>query len=242
MAEQVREPEQAIYELLARSGGVEESEGFVRVTTEEEFKAFLHFLESTTPNNQLVVAGYTHPPTEADGKEITLSKAGGKPSFESRSLEESWVYVEPSNEAKAWVRSQDYVNTVPGFFDKWPSFGVVDKMTSVAQVSGAYFLFGYTIATKSVIESLTRLAETNPGLVFGTCAASSYAMYLFPQLFFKAASYIALGTLAAGSVAAAPILVVGTSGIFIAATTYHSFQAFRRLGSLAIKGGTKMLK
>lgn len=94
MAEQPRErewdeskhpaPEDAIRDLLSRSGGILESEpqGFVQLSSEEvfvlgsskfltskEFKAFLSFLESSgSIGKELVCCGHTDVPTEIGGK------------------------------------------------------------------------------------------------------------------------------------------------------------------------------
>jgi len=70
------------------------------------------------------------------------------------------------------------------------------------------------------------------GASFG--AATAFFATMSPGLVIQAAKYIIIGALLSGTAVATPILVIGSSGIFVAATVYHSFELGKRSGKKAL--------
>lgn len=61
--------------------------------------------------------------------EITISKGTFNPEPTARDLEESWVLVHDTAEARAFQAAHRELQRRPSIFNDWPSFGVYDKMS-----------------------------------------------------------------------------------------------------------------
>jgi len=68
-----------------------------------------------------------------------------------------------------------------------------------------------------------------PYVAGGAALATALGAYLTPQVLLSAVGYIAIGGVVGGVGMAAPVLVVGSAGVFVAAGAYHSFIAAKRL-------------
>eukprot|EP01128_Nolandella_sp_AFSM9_P008105 TRINITY_DN4673_c0_g1_i1.p1 TRINITY_DN4673_c0_g1~~TRINITY_DN4673_c0_g1_i1.p1 ORF type:complete len:300 (+),score=58.37 TRINITY_DN4673_c0_g1_i1:83-901(+) len=145
------------------------------------------------------------------------------------SLEDSWLMVkELDREAEQYLEEhKDIVQVRPSFFNKWPSFGVYRKLSTVTSYTGAAFCYGYVVGAQIALSSMARLAK-HPMFAIGLSSAAAFTTYLSPQLVLRAVAYVAIGGLASGAATATPILVIGSTGVFVASGVYHAYVATKR--------------
>jgi len=70
--------------------------------------------------------------------------------------------------------------------------------------------------------------KNNPIAAGGVGFAASFAAYSSPQLLVRALSFVAIGGIFGGAATAAPILIIGATGLFVSASAFHLFQAAKR--------------
>eukprot|EP01125_Pyxidicula_operculata_P002485 TRINITY_DN12347_c0_g1_i1.p1 TRINITY_DN12347_c0_g1~~TRINITY_DN12347_c0_g1_i1.p1 ORF type:complete len:279 (-),score=22.84 TRINITY_DN12347_c0_g1_i1:66-797(-) len=210
---------------------LEKSQRFTKIS-QEDFEKILSFIQSNKQFSDFVIVGRSNDQMPKD-TDITISTTGPQVKSSSKSLEESWVMLEETEGAKKFVAEHPNLQKKPSIFDNWPSFGVYNKMSAVMTATGASFCFGYVVGAKAALDSLYRLAE-NKMAAAGLTLATALGTYLAPRLAFRAVQYIIVGGLLGGGAMAAPVFVVGTTGVFVTSTIYHAYILARRAGSRAL--------
>jgi len=220
-----------------RSEFIKESRDFNQISL-TELQGFLDWMSSQSEMYNFVIIGKGEKDSPVSIKDITASPshlAHG----EERSLEESWVVV-PNEDllASQFVKSHPELQQKAKFFAEWPSFGVYDKVGWLLSTTGTSFCWGYLIGAKAALDSLYNLAR-HPIAAGGLGLAAGYAAFASPQLILTALQYVVIGGVFGGAAVAAPILVLGTSGIFVTASLYHSYQLSKRAILAAMKSPVK---
>jgi len=144
------------------------------------------------------------------------------------SLEESWVFVQsPTEHTSDSLTESVVVPQRPGFFDDWPSFGVKDKMAVVMRTTGTAMFYGYLVGASAALDSLYRIAE-RPLVAAGLSALTTMVAWLSPQLFLRVIGYVVVGGVVGAATVATPVFVIGTTGVFVSASIYHSYILAKR--------------
>jgi len=134
------------------------------------------------------------------------------------------VYI-PVPVANAPLAIPDHVR--PGFFDNWPSFGVYDKLGVVLKATGGAFVFGFVMGAQLALESLYRLLE-RPAVGVSAGIAATVACTMAPGIILTGIKYVMIGGIIGGAGMATPILVIGTTGVFVGAGLFHLWQLSKR--------------
>jgi len=210
----------------------QESRDFNQISL-TELQGFLDWMASQSELNNFVVIGKGEQTSPVAIKDITESPTN-LPHGVERSLEESWVMV-PQDDllASQFVRAHPALQQKLSVFSDWPSFGVYDKVGWLLSKTGTAFCWGYLIGAKAALDSLYSLVR-HPAVAGGMGLAAGYAAFVSPQLILRALQYVIIGGAFGGAAVAAPILVIGTSGIFVTATLYHAYQASKRAVQAAV--------
>jgi len=116
----------------------------------------------------------------------------------------------------------------PGFFDNWPSFGVYEKLGVVLKATGSAFIFGFVMGAKLALESLYRLMEQRPAVGVTAGIAATVACTMAPGIILTGIKYVMIGGIIGGAGMATPILILGTTGVFVGAGLYHLWQLSKR--------------
>eukprot|EP01087_Luapelamoeba_hula_P015933 TRINITY_DN4833_c0_g1_i2.p1 TRINITY_DN4833_c0_g1~~TRINITY_DN4833_c0_g1_i2.p1 ORF type:complete len:414 (+),score=85.80 TRINITY_DN4833_c0_g1_i2:212-1453(+) len=140
----------------------------------------------------------------------------------------------PSSAACSTLVQHHYHNntttvTRPGFFDNWPSYGVLDKLQVVVLSAAGAFCYGFVVGATEAIRKFMELIMERPIVAGGLGIAAGFMTTLQPQLAGMAVGYVVLGGVVTGTAMAAPVLVLGTTGVFVSAAAYHSYIAAKRL-------------
>jgi hypothetical protein len=220
-----------------KSEFIKESQDFNQISL-MELQGFLDWMSSQSEMYNFVIIGKGEQESPVSMKDITLSPsklAHG----EERSLEESWVMV-PSDDllASQFIHSHPGLQQKSAFFAEWPSFGVYDKVGWLLSKTGTGFCWGYLIGAKAALDSLYSLTR-HPAVAGGVGLAAGYAAFVSPQLILRALQYVVIGGAFGGAAVAAPILVIGSTGIFVTASLYHAYQLSKRAIQTAIKSPIK---
>jgi len=199
-----------------------------------ELQGFLDWMSSQSDIYNFVVVGKGENDTPITIGDITESPSP-LPLGVERTLEDSWVVV-PNNDllASQFVKTHPDLQQKLGFFAEWPSFGVYSKVSWLVSQTGTAFCWGYLIGAKAALDSLYSLTR-HPVVAGGVGLAAGYAAFVSPELILKALQYVVIGGLFGGASVAAPILVIGTSGIFVTASLYHAYVAAKRSLQSAVK-------
>lgn len=146
----------------------------------------------------------------------------------------SWIFV-PSEGAQLTnaepEKAMQVVNVKKGqgFFDNWPSFGVESKMHMVVDASASAFVFGFMLGSKTTFETLLSvLRKQCSEISAGAAIAAALAVTMAPKLILTGMGCIIIGGVIGGVTVATPVFVVGTGGVFVSATVYHSFILAKR--------------
>jgi len=143
------------------------------------------------------------------------------------SLEESWVFVQSPTEHTSDLTESVIIPQSPGFFDDWPSFGVKEKMAVVMRTTGTAMFYGYLVGAKAALDSLYRIAE-RPFVAAGLSALTTMVAWFSPHLFLRVVGYVVVGGAVGAATVATPVFVIGTTGVFVSASIYHSFILAKR--------------
>eukprot|EP01130_Rhizamoeba_saxonica_P006679 TRINITY_DN2662_c0_g1_i1.p1 TRINITY_DN2662_c0_g1~~TRINITY_DN2662_c0_g1_i1.p1 ORF type:complete len:248 (+),score=57.24 TRINITY_DN2662_c0_g1_i1:48-791(+) len=205
--------------VLMQSGGhqdlanLENSDRFVKVA-QDEFKDLLDFVRRQNEYSDYVIVAQEHPQ-----QTVQVDSQIGE-----------WIVVD-GEDARRYeaLNKSDAV----GFFSDWPTFGVYSKMLAVVGAATAVFCYGFKMGASKAMESLYRLSEKHPVLTAGVGLATTYAVSLSPEIFVKAVQYVVIGGVVGGTAMATPVFVVGTSGVFVASSVYHTYILTKRLGQKA---------
>jgi len=212
---------------------IERSEHFKQVSPEElrEILDWIRANPNLTKSNFLCVAHSDQPMPTPD---ITLSPTGSSPSHE-RFLEESWVLVDEHDPAASLFVQQnaDKLQVKRSFFYRWPSFHLGTKLGWVMSATGTAFFFGYLTGAKAALDSLYSIAK-HPFAFAGLGTATAFAAAFAPEMALTALKYIVIGGIFGGAAVATPVFVVGTAGVFVATSVYHSYITTKRLAQVAL--------
>ncbi|KAL6049512.1 hypothetical protein QOT17_020392 [Balamuthia mandrillaris] len=110
-----------------------------------------------------------------------------------------------------------------GFFARWPSFHVARRLGAVMEASGTAFYWGCMGGVLFAMEDICFNWSISAGYLF--LVGSSLPRW---WLLSSAACHVLACAVACGSTLAAPVVVVGSAGVFVAASVYHSFVAAGR--------------
>eukprot|EP01126_Amoeba_proteus_P044337 TRINITY_DN4922_c0_g1_i3.p1 TRINITY_DN4922_c0_g1~~TRINITY_DN4922_c0_g1_i3.p1 ORF type:complete len:144 (+),score=25.30 TRINITY_DN4922_c0_g1_i3:160-591(+) len=114
-----------LYQEATAIGDLEKSSRFVHLTN-EEFESLMGYLAGQESQANWVVVTQS----QTNDQDITLSKGIIPREYRPpASLESSWVMLNPSEEAEDYVRNNKQLQRIPSFFDDWPTFDVVGKMS-----------------------------------------------------------------------------------------------------------------
>jgi len=222
--------EEEMSELLYSVGGehaiqeIDKSAQWVKLT-QQEYTDFIHYLRDQK-YERVICVGQGETTTPINHKDLTLSARQSSVPAQP-ALDGSWLLVENTAESNAFVAQNPNLQKKPSFWVNWPSFGVYDKISVVLKYTGAAFAFGYIAGAKAALDSLYSLGR-HPAVATGVGVATAFGVSMAPQLFLKACGYIIVGGFLGASAVATPVLVIGTSGVFVAAGVYHSYQVAKR--------------
>jgi len=192
---------------------LENSQNFHKVSN-EELKEILDYVKTSKNFSQFV---YVNPAEENMMQKNSMG-----------SLEDSWVMIEtPTQIHPAAFEESAIVTKRPGFFDDWPSFGVKQKMSVVMSTTGTAMFYGYLVGAKAALDSLYRITE-RPLVAAGLSALTSFLAWLSPQFFIRVVEYVVIGGVVGATAVATPVFVIGTTGVFVSASIYHSFILTKR--------------
>jgi len=205
---------------------MEESRKFRQIES-SELQSFLDWMSSQSDMYNFIVVGKGETTDPVSIKDITLSPSK-LPHGTERAIEESWVMV-PEDDllASQFVSSHPELQQKLRFFDDWPSFGVYDKVTWVLSKTGTAFCWGYLIGAKAALDSLYSFTR-HPIVAGGVGLAAGFAAYASPQLLLTALEYVVIGGVFGGATVAAPVIIIGSTGIFATASIYHTYQLAKR--------------
>lgn len=142
------------------------------------------------------------------------------------SLQESFVWVEGAGTEDAMPLTLP--PATPGFFDNWPSFNVTEKLSLVWKATGRAVWFGFGLGAGLVLDIFIRRLLENPTLTAAASFTAAMGVALSPSIVFDAIQYVIIGGLVGGAVVAAPVFVIGSSGVFMCAGAYHAYIAAKR--------------
>lgn len=75
---------------------------------------------------------------------------------------------------------------------------------------------------------------SHPVVFAGLGAATAFTTALAPEVAIQALKYVIIGGLFGGAAVATPVFVVGSAGVFVAASVYHSFETTKRLAKVGL--------
>jgi len=209
---------------------IADSHKFLMLKQEEfpELQQFIQYLCDQYGNFDFVVIGKGDNGAPISVKDISTSPSP-LPHGTRRELEDSWVLV-PNNDllASKFVHSHLELQTRAKFTADWPSFGVYEKISWVLNITGQLFIYGYVLGSARVIDSIYNMLKNNPVASGGLGFAATFAAYNAPQLILKSLSFVVIGGVVGGAATAAPILIIGSSGVFVSAAVYHLYQVAKR--------------
>eukprot|EP01099_Mayorella_cantabrigiensis_P005447 TRINITY_DN4379_c0_g1_i1.p1 TRINITY_DN4379_c0_g1~~TRINITY_DN4379_c0_g1_i1.p1 ORF type:complete len:325 (+),score=85.16 TRINITY_DN4379_c0_g1_i1:28-1002(+) len=139
--------------------------------------------------------------------------------------EDDWVFISPP----ATEESRQTPQTPPE--EDVPSFGVSAKLSAVLSLTGQTFMYGYTTGCLYVLRLLFKNLFSDPLKATSVTTLSALGAYWAPQLVFRALGYVVLSGVVSGTVVATPVLIVGTSGVFVSASVFHTYHKLKKMMS-----------
>lgn len=204
--------------VLAQAEGVQPNKEAVSPQDEQEIQRIQNYTSGNL-TQQLVEL------REMRAKATGPGLGPGQPLDNSlENWQQDWTLID----REQFVGLPETCTSTSSFFDNWPSFNVADKLIVVSKASGAAFTLGFTLGIQTALRSLYDIIQ-RPIVATGAALVTALGAYLSPQMFLTAVGYVAFGGVIGGTAMAAPVFIVGSTGVFAAAGVYHSYTAAKRL-------------
>eukprot|EP01103_Thecamoeba_quadrilineata_P002538 TRINITY_DN12488_c0_g1_i1.p1 TRINITY_DN12488_c0_g1~~TRINITY_DN12488_c0_g1_i1.p1 ORF type:complete len:346 (-),score=62.59 TRINITY_DN12488_c0_g1_i1:42-1025(-) len=138
--------------------------------------------------------------------------------------DEEWVLLHFDKD----TTSDNPAVVASGFFESWPSFGVSEKMEVVMRYTGHAFYFGVIMGAQTMVSTVLETMLRKPILTAGTMGLACWTVVMTPEILLNVFGCLVLGGVISGTAVAVPVLIIGTGGVLVSASTYHAYIASKR--------------